>query len=93
MLTTKIPCRVDAVFARLKAHFAGLREDFGPPREVEATSVAELVQRLSVELGPRFAERLARSQVAVGTERVALDDTDPLADGVEVVLLPPFAGG
>lgn len=73
--------------------FAGLREDFGPPREVEASSVADLVARLSAEHGERFAARLARSQVAVGSERVALDDTAPLPEGVEVALLPPFAGG
>jgi len=73
--------------------FAALREEFGPPREVEAESVTDLVARLSAELGPRFAARLARSQVAVDGDRTALDDTTPLGDGVEVVLLPPFSGG
>jgi molybdopterin converting factor small subunit len=73
--------------------FAALREDFGPPRSVEAATVAELVTLLCEAHGERFAARLARSQVAVGSERVPLDDTTPLADGVEVVLLPPFSGG
>lgn len=73
--------------------FAALREDFGPPREVEADSVADLAERLSAELGPRFAARLQRSQVAVDGDRTPLDDSAPLVDGVEVVLLPPFSGG
>lgn len=73
--------------------FAALREEFGPPREVEADSVADLVRRLSDTHGPRFAARLQRSQVAVGSDRTPLDDTTPLPDGVEVVLLPPFSGG
>lgn len=73
--------------------FAALREHIARPTEVEAASVADLVALLSREHGETFAARLARSQVVVGEERVALDDASPLPDGVEVVLLPPFSGG
>lgn len=73
--------------------FGALRELVGAPHKVEAASVADLVDRLARVHGPEFTRRMQRATVAVDDETVAADDDTPLADGVEVVLLPPFAGG
>ncbi len=73
--------------------FAGLRELVGARTEVEAADVAGVLAALTERHGEEFRRRMARSHVLVGEERVAHDDTTPLAGDVEVVLLPPFAGG
>lgn len=72
--------------------FAALADAAGVDRcEVEAGSMAEVRTVLSDRFGEPFAGRLARSRAWVDGEDVAMDA--PLADGVEVALLPPFAGG
>lgn len=73
--------------------FAALRELLGPPFEAEATDVAGLLATLRRAHGAELDRRLTRATVAVGERTTTIDDTTPLADGDEVVLLPPFAGG
>lgn len=73
--------------------FAALREVVGDRRKVEADHVAGLVAALAAEHGEEFTRRMQRATVVVDEEVVGSDDTSPLADGAEVVLLPPFAGG
>lgn len=73
--------------------FAALREVVGGTHEVEADHVAQLLADLAAEHGVEFTRRMQRTAVVVDDEPVDHDDTSPLADGAEVVLLPPFAGG
>jgi len=73
--------------------FAALRDLVGPPHQVEAPHVAGLLASLAEDHGPEFTRRMQRATVAVDDQQVPPDDTNPLADGAEVVLLPPFAGG
>lgn len=61
------------------------------------SSDAPTIAALSLELGARYGERMARLVAAStllhnGIRRSATDDV-PLADGDTVELLPPFAGG
>lgn len=73
--------------------FGAVRELVGARQQVEADSVADLLAQLRAEHGPEFDRRMERTSVVVEEDPVAHDDTSPLTDGVEVVLLPPFAGG
>lgn len=73
--------------------FGALRDLVGATTSAEAAHVAELLDLLRAEHGDEFDRRLARSTVAVDDEPVDHDDTTPLCDGAQVVLLPPFAGG
>ena len=73
--------------------FAALREVVGGPHPVEAPHVAGLLATLADRHGEEFTRRMQRTTVVVDDEPVSADDTTPLADGTEVVLLPPFAGG
>ena len=73
--------------------FAGLRELVGDRTTVEAGSVAAVLAALTARHGEEFTRRMTRAQVIVGEDRVEPTDTRPIADGAEVVLLPPFAGG
>lgn len=73
--------------------FAGLREVVGGHRTLDADSVAEVLAALTEQHGEAFTSRMARAQVVVDDEIRPHDDREPLPDGVEVVLLPPFAGG
>lgn len=73
--------------------FGALRDLVGASDEVDAAHVADLLRHYHDLHGEEFDRRLSRSTVAVGDETVQHDDTTPLRDGVEVVLLPPFAGG
>lgn len=73
--------------------FAALREVVGERRQVEADHVAGLLAALEAEHGQEFSRRMDRATVVVGEEVVPHDDTAPLPEGAEVVLLPPFAGG
>lgn len=73
--------------------FGALRELVGEPHEVDATHVAALLDDLARRHGAEFIRRLERATIAVDDTTVAADDTNPLRDGAEVVLLPPFAGG
>lgn len=73
--------------------FAALRELVGDVHQRDATDVADLLAQLTREHGHEFTRRMQRTTVVVDDEPVAHDDTTPLRDGSEVVLLPPFAGG
>lgn len=59
---------------------------------VEARTVGELLDRTAAELGLPDARVLRRSLIFVNGEQVRSLQT-PLADGDEVYLLPPSAGG
>lgn len=73
--------------------FGALRELVGDRQDVDAANVAALLAMLGSQHGPEFGRRMARTTVAVDGEPTDHDDTSPLRDGAEVVLLPPFAGG
>ena len=73
--------------------FGALRELVGPRHEVDATSVAALLDRLEEQHGPEFSRRMQRTTVVVDEVPTDPGDATPLRDGAEVVLLPPFAGG
>ncbi len=63
--------------------------------EVEARTVRELLKALSGRYGKAFDDRVDACKVIVnGTNVAFLKGTGTaLADGDEVVLLPPMAGG
>lgn len=74
--------------------FAALRDAAGTGRtDVEADTVSDLIRQLEDRYGEPFTSRLARSRVVVNTHQVPSDSPLALADGDEVVLLPPFSGG
>lgn len=73
--------------------FGALRELVGARVRVGAPHVAGLLTTLEDRHGPEFARRMARSTVVVDGVPTAHDDTTPLTDDTEIVLLPPFAGG
>ncbi len=73
--------------------FGALRELVGARQQVEADTVAGLLARLADEHGDEFRRRMTRTTVVVDEVPTEQDDTAPLEDGTEVVLLPPFAGG
>jgi len=73
--------------------FAGVREIVGSEFELdlpEGSTVAEL----SAELERRFPELLPyRGRIAVAIDGQLGNSESPLAEGVEVALLPPVSGG
>lgn len=73
--------------------FAALADAAGTERLTveDVATLTELRDALSARFGEPFTGRLARSRAWVDGED--LDPASPLADGVEVALLPPFAGG
>lgn len=75
--------------------FAALRDAAGVGRlawPLPAT-VDEVCAGLVDRFGDRFAQRMAIAKVMVDGNVVAMDSSQPLHDGAEVALLPPFAGG
>lgn len=74
--------------------FAALRAAAGTGRvEVDAPTVAVLLDALRDRYGEPFTSRLAVATVVVDGEPVAPDDPRPLSPTTEVALLPPFSGG
>lgn len=72
--------------------FASLRDIAGSAEvEVEASTVAEVVDRLGARFGERFTEIARRGSVVVDGERARAERD--LAGAGEVALLPPFSGG
>lgn len=75
--------------------FAALRDAAGASVvEVEATTVAEVIEALGAAHGEVMARRLATATVFV--DDVAVRDhrsTMDVRDAAEVVVVPPFAGG
>lgn len=75
--------------------FAALREAAGASRvDVEATTVAGMLDELAATHGEVMARRLQVATVVVDGDTVARDDTTrDLSAAEEVVVMPPFAGG
>jgi molybdopterin synthase catalytic subunit len=74
--------------------FAALREALGQPRftlELSGEATARTVRDRLVEEHPRFADLIRSCRLASGVEFV--DESAPLTDGAEVVLIPPVSGG
>jgi sulfur-carrier protein len=72
--------------------FAALRELAGASTvEVEASTVGELLDRLSARLGPQFDRIMAAGRVVIDGEPADRDRS--IAPGAEVALLPPVSGG
>jgi sulfur-carrier protein len=80
-----------AVTVRL---FAAVREAAGTGEvAVDAPTLAALLDDLRGRFGATFAERLALCTVLVDGAATARDADVALAEGAEVVLLPPVSGG
>ena len=74
--------------------FAALREAAGTSEtEASAGEVAEILSELEQRYGEPFSTRLGAASLLVDGEPVARDAGVELADGAELVLLPPFSGG
>ncbi|MHB8661435.1 MAG: MoaD/ThiS family protein [Acidimicrobiales bacterium] len=72
--------------------FAAARDAAGTGREeVEARTVGEVLADATRRHGVRFAEVLAASRVWLNGEPA--DETDLVAPGDEVAVLPPVSGG
>jgi molybdopterin synthase catalytic subunit len=74
-------------------YFAGARDAAGLARETLAAAPATVgdLRRALAAAHPRLARVLERSRIAVDQEFA--DDGVPLADGAEVAIVPPVAGG
>jgi molybdopterin converting factor subunit 1 len=74
-------------------YFAAAREAAGLAREELAATPATVadLRRVLVQAHPALARVLPRCRIAVDEEFA--DDTTPIADGVEIAVVPPVAGG
>ncbi len=73
-------------------YYALLREQAG--RQAETVETAALTPGgLYAELAARHGFRLAQTQLKVAVNDSFTDWSHPLADGDEVVFIPPVAGG
>ncbi len=73
-------------------YYALLREQAGTSREdckTDASSAAGLYD----ELRQKYAFTLARSQLRVAINGEFADWDSPLSDGMDIVFIPPVAGG
>jgi molybdopterin converting factor subunit 1 len=73
-------------------YYALFREQAGRPSEQVETS-AGTPAALYAELAARHGFRLARSQLKVAVNDTFADWDRQLADGDEIVFIPPVAGG
>lgn len=73
-------------------YYALLREQAGRSRETVESGAATPAE-LYAELAARHGFRLAQAQVKVAVNSAFADWNRPLADGDEVVFIPPVAGG
>jgi molybdopterin synthase catalytic subunit/molybdopterin converting factor small subunit len=74
--------------------FAALREALGTGRvslDLEPGATAASVRGRLAELHPRWRDLIAACRLARGNEFVS--DEAPLAEGMEIVLIPPVSGG
>jgi len=74
--------------------FAALREALGSSRltlELSGETTARAVRERLAEDNPRFADLIRSCRLACGVEFV--NDSSPLEDGIEVILIPPVSGG
>jgi molybdopterin converting factor subunit 1 len=73
-------------------YYALLREQAGRQTETIDTK-AETPEALYAELATRHGFRLPQAQLKVAVNAAFTDWSCPLADGDEVVFIPPVAGG
>lgn len=73
-------------------YYALLREQAGRTAETIESS-ARTPAELYAELATRHGFRLAQAQLKVAVNSAFADWERPLADGDEVVFIPPVAGG
>jgi molybdopterin converting factor subunit 1 len=73
-------------------YYALLREQAGLGEELVESAAADMAG-LYAELAGRHGFRLAREQLRVAVNSEFSDWSRPLADGDEVVFIPPVAGG
>ena len=73
-------------------YYALLREQAGRQSETVDTSSATPAA-LYAELAARYGFRLPASQLQVAVNAAFADWERPLADGDEIVFIPPVAGG
>lgn len=73
-------------------YYALLREQAGLGEELVETAAGDAA-RLYDELAARHGFKLGREQLRVAVNSEFSDWTRPLADGDEVVFIPPVAGG
>lgn len=73
-------------------YYALLREQAGLGEELVETTAGDAA-RLYDELAVRHGFKLGREQLRVAVNSEFSDWTRPLADGDEVVFIPPVAGG
>lgn len=74
--------------------FASLRDAAGTGSTTASPgTVAQVVQELCARFGEPFTARMRRSQVALHEEFLEPSSDVRVADGDELVLLPPFSGG
>lgn len=75
--------------------FAALRDAAGSAEvEVDATTVADVLEELADRFGEVMERRLSAAMVVVDGDTVPRHDTTrDLSRADEVVVMPPFAGG
>lgn len=73
-------------------YYAILREQAGTSRETVTTAAPD-ASALYDELRARHPFTLARAQLRVALDGEFADWSAPLKDGMEVVFIPPVAGG
>jgi len=73
-------------------YFAVLREQAGRGEEAVDTAAADAAA-LYDELAARHGFSLGRSQLKVAVNAEFTDWARPIADGDEIVFIPPVAGG
>ncbi len=73
-------------------YYALLREQAGRQAETVETT-ARTPSALYEELAARYGFRLPQTQLKVAVNAVFADWSSPLADGDEIVFIPPVAGG
>jgi MoaD family protein len=72
--------------------FANLRESAGTDSvEIDATTVAEIIDSASATFGDRFAAGVTAAAVWVNGEQAERDT--PISPGDEIALIPPVSGG
>jgi len=73
-------------------YYAVLRDQAGRAEETVETGATDAA-RLYEELAARYGFTLARDRLRVAVNADFVDWSRPLADGDEVVFIPPVAGG
>ena len=78
--------------------FARLREELGSAQlelEIEgvATTVAEIIDRLTVEGGERWSRALGAANLVIAVNQRVCSADEVLRDGDELAIFPPVTGG